>query len=536
MSPGKRSAPAGADRPNIVFIVADQLNTRHLGCYPATPGEAGATGRVHGNSGVHAPVLDALASRGAAFDHAFCQSPLCMPSRASFNTGRFPHSVRVLHNPVDLAPEFPTLAEILRDSGYRTGGFGHIGGDGADRGFEGKVDLVDPPLRDAYLGEQRYLRGLGSDHAAGFCGTHPHAEADLLDDRSTALACRWLEETTGPFYLQLDFMNPHIPLLAPGRFVSRYHEDDIELPPSWRDDLADKPSNVEGTRRATRTGAYDEAQMRRSILHYRALVSYVDELTGRVLETLDRIGASDDTIVCFFADHGDYAGEFGLIGKTGNFYDCLTNVPLIVAGPGAGAAGTRPAAPVGLVDLVPTMLGLVGLPVAPGIEGRSLVSMLSGSADRDAELPAGRVTGRYAFCETRGHVAPAAPVVPTNSVWPEDRMRPLPTDPYSSGPVSHVYDGMMVRSDRFKLSLYGDGFTELYDLEADPWERSNLAGDDAHARIEAELLGVLARWQMECWAEETPQRPLPYHYRATSAEFIPEQFREAHRRWRPEGD
>ncbi len=503
-----------SDKPNIVLLVADQLNARHVGAY--------------GNSRVHTPSIDALADRGARFATAYCQSPLCMPSRSSFNTGVYPHACGVLHNPVTLDERFPTIAEVLSDSGYATAGFGHLGGDGLERGFDTKVDLVDPPVRDAYLAEQRAVHARGSGHSAVFCGPHPLPEEQVQDSVATELAVDLLQSVTEPFYLQLSFMDPHIPLLVPQRFIDLYDGAEIELPPSRRDELADKPANVAGTRRATLAEKAGDAAMKAAIRHYHASVSYVDELVGRVVGALEDRGLLDDTIVVFTADHGDYAGEFGLVGKTGNFYDCLTKVPLIVAGPGV-LPGTVIGDIVGLVDLAPTLYSLCGCRSPAVVQGADRSRSIAGEP---MAHPAGRRSSRWAFAATRGHRGPLEDALATDQVWPEETLKPLPTDPYSSGPVSHVYDGVMVRSERYKLSVYGDGSRELYDLEADPWERNNLHASPAHQGIVTELLTGLLQWQIESWPTETPQSPLPYHYRATSADLIPEQFRDAHAAWR----
>lgn len=501
------------DRPNIVLFVADQLNARAVAAY--------------GDTTVRTPTIDALARDGARFANAYCQSPLCMPSRSSFNTGLYPHACGVLHNPVVLHEGFKTLAEILSDAGYATGGFGHLGGDGLERGYDRKVDLVDPPIRDAYLREQRAVRAMGNRHSSALCGPHPFPESEVQDTVATDLAVKFVDHAEGPFYLQLSFMDPHIPLLVPQRFVDLY--DDVPLPPTWQDELAGKPANVSGTRRATLTEHLAEEKLRDAVRHYRAAVSYVDSLVARVLEALDNRGVADDTVIVFISDHGDYAGEFGLVGKTGNFYDCLTNVPWIVAGPKKLVRpGTVIDGPVGLVDLVPTICELCDVEAPAAVQGMSRAPALGGD---EVDAPYGRVSGRWTFAATRGHVGPHEPALQTARSWDENRLQPLPTDPYSSGPVSHVYDGTMVRSERYKLSLYGDGFTELYDLQTDPWETRNLADDPDHQAERLSLTTALARWQMETWPLETPQRPLPYHYRATAADFIPERFRQAHRDW-----
>jgi arylsulfatase A-like enzyme len=453
-----------------------------------------------------------------------------MPSRSSFNTGLYPHACGVLHNPVVLHQRFQTLAEILGAAGYRTGGFGHLGGDGLERGFDEKVDLVDPPIRDAYLREQRAVRSLGSSHSSALCGVHPFPEEEVQDTVATELALDFIDRASSPFYLQLSFMDPHIPLLVPQRFVDLYDLDDVPLPPTWRDELAGKPANVAGTRRATRTENIPEGALRDAVRHYRAATSFVDALIGRILDRIEPLAR--ETVVIFIADHGDYAGEFGMVGKTGNFYDCLTRVPWIMRGPESLVSpGSVIDGPAGLVDIVPTVCELCEIEAPRAVQGTSRAGDVVG---RPVRLPAGRCSGRYAFAATRGHVGPGEDAVPTEGGWPEERLQPLPTDPYSSGPVSHVYDGTMVRSERHKLSIYGDGFMELYDLQDDPWETRNLAGLPEHQSTLVPLLSALTRWQMETWPLETRQSPLPYHYRATAADLIPETFREAHGAWQAE--
>jgi arylsulfatase A-like enzyme len=454
-----------------------------------------------------------------------------------------------------LKEEFPTLAERLASHGYHTAGFGHIGGDGVERGFRTKVDLVDSPLRDAYLSEQRYVRSLGTAHPAGMYGAHPFADEDLLDDRTCRLACDWINRAEGPFFLQVDFMNPHIPLLAPKRHVDRYRVHDISLPPSAHDGLRDRPANVRGTREATYMQGRSDEELLESIRHYRALTSYVDELTGRILAALEHRGLRGDTVIVFGSDHGDYAGEFGMIGKTGNFYDCLTRVPLIFSGPAELLGTGRYSHPVGLIDIAPTVLEMTGIDGAGELHGRDLTPLFrdetpdppAGSAPEtgDPVVPDGRsannrVLGRYAFSETAGRSAPSNEERSTSAYWDSTELSPLPTDPYSSGPVSHVYDGVMVTDGRYKLSVYGDGTQELYDLQRDPWERHNLTDEPAlqadHHQAQVRLLTALTRRQMECRGTEEMQSPLPYHYRATAAELIPERVQDAHRAWRPQGD
>jgi choline-sulfatase len=493
-----------SEGPNVLLIVADQLNFRHLGCY--------------GNPAALSPAIDRLARGGIVAENAYCQAPLCMPSRASFNTGYYPHACRVRHNPVDLDQEFRTLAEHLKEAGYATAGFGHLGGDGNERGFDRKIDFCDDPLRSAYEAEQAHVLADGGKSPV-YGGPHPFPLEQTFDGLATNAAIEYLEEVSGPFYLQVSFMRPHIPLFIPEPYASRFAPDDVCLPPTWRESLAGKPSNVAASRRALEMEGLSELELRRGLALYYGAVSFIDELTGRIVDVLERSDRLDDTLVIFTSDHGDYAGECGIIGKTGQFYDSLVHVPFVARGPSAGvAAGARGEGLMGLVDLVPTVLEACGVSEDADVQGVSSMDMLRG----------GKGTPRAVFASTSGN---GGGTIGFNHQWDEKRLSLLPTDPYSSGPCSHVMDGVMVRSGRWKLSVWGDGSKELYNMETDPWERENLARRESSEAIMAPLLGELLRWQMKTWLPDRPQRPLPYHYRSAWIESIPEQWRKVREEW-----
>ena len=498
-----------SEGPNVLLVVADQLNFRHLGCY--------------GNSAGLSPAVDRLARDGIVAENAYCQAPLCMPSRASFNTGYYPHACRVRHNPVDLDAEFKTLAERLKSAGYATAGFGHLGGDGNERGFDRKIDLCDEPLRSAYEKEQEYVLADGGLSPV-YGGPHPFALEQTFDGLATNAAIGYLEEVDGPFYLQVSFMRPHIPLFIPEPYASRFSPDDVRLPPSWRDSLEGKPTNVGASRRALEMEGITEAELRRGLALYYGAVSFVDVLTGRIVDVLERSGRLDDTLVIFTADHGDYAGECGIIGKTGQFYDALTHVPFVARGPSVGiAAGARAVGLIGLVDLVPTVLEACGIQQDPAIQGESSLDVLRGV----------RKSTRAVFASTSGN---GGSTVGFDHQWDETRLTLLPTDPYSSGPCSHVMDGVMVRSGRWKLSVWGDGAKELYDMEDDPWERENLALRPSSEATMAVLLGELLQWQMKTWLPDRPQQLLPYHYRSAWTGSLPESWRQKRKKWDARND
>ena len=503
---------------NLIIITADQLHHDALGCM--------------GNPLIRTPHIDRLAAEGVIFERTYCQAPICMASRSSFNTGLYPHATGVRHNPVILPDGVTTLAERLATIGYDTAAFGHIGGDGVERGFARKVDLVDQPLRRSFMTEQERLlgdgRGLPASRGlpAGACGLHPLPLEEQFDTLVGDLAVGDLSQARPPFYVQVDFRCPHIPWFAAQPYASMYDPADIPPPPTWRDELRHKPSNVRATRIATEMETYSEADLRRSLAYYYGLISYVDDQVGRVLDALEQRGLLESTVVMFAVDHGDYAGEFGLVGKTGQFYDCLCRVPWIIRAPeGVLPRGRQISALVGLVDLAPTVLDLLELPQPPGLQGASRAALARGETDAGADAV-------FASTSSLGGGEPVA----YDHAWDPATLHPAPSDPYSSGPCSHVHDAVMVRDDRYKLSLYADGGMEMYDTVADPWEATNLAADSGHAARITRMLARLMRWQMDTWRPMIPQRPLAYHHRATARRLLPDRLKPVWDAWQGKHD
>ena len=494
------------NRLNLLIITADQLHHDALGCL--------------GNSVIRTPHIDRLAEEGVLFERAYCQAPICMASRASFHSGLYPHATGVRHNPVVLPTSVTTLGQRLFTVGYDTAGYGHLGGDGLERGFAHKVDLDDQPLRRSFMLEQERLLQ-GELLSAGACGPHPLPLEEQFDSLVGALAEGYLREARAPFYCQVDFRCPHIPWFASEPYASFYDPAEIWGPPSWRDDLADKPSNVRATRIATWMERYSEADLRRSLATYYGLISMVDDQVGRLLAALEARGLLERTVVLFAVDHGDYAGEFGLVGKTGQFYDCLCRVPWIIRAPeGLLPRGRRVSALVELVDLAPTVLELLALPRPAELQGVSRVALARGDTEAGAEA---------VFAST-SRVQGAAPVA-YDQVWDPAMLHPARSDPYSSGPCSHVHDAMMIRDACHKLTVYRDGGLELYDLQADPWERTNLAGRaEEGPRIQA-MMARLLRWQMDTWPPMISQRPLAYHSRAASRHLLPDRLKPVWDAW-----
>jgi len=474
---------------NVVMIVADQLNFKNLGCY--------------GNNLIKTPNIDKISRSGLVFTSAYCQAPLCMPSRASFNTGLYPHTCQVKHNPSVLDNRYMTLSEIFAKNGYKTAGFGHIGGDGIERGFKTKKDLPDEPLNTAWKTEQKYVLDSGGKEAF-YNLILPMKSDETFDGIASNSAIDFIAGVESEFFLQLDFYKPHPPLTLPEDFAYLSDLQTAVIPESSKSDLTGKPSNVRNTRIATGMEGATTEEFENALKAYYCSITYIDSLIGKVMDALNKKGILDDTIIVFTADHGDYAGEYGIIGKTGNFYDCLVRVPLIISCSGMESRirkNEKEDALVELIDIFPTLAKACNLEIPLMVQGTSRWDLCTGKSLKGAES---------VFCETSGIVD-----FKSDDIILESGKKLLPTDPFSSGSFSHISQGVMIRKGKYKLSIYSDGFMELYDIESDESELYNLANNIEFAEIISDLTLDLLKKQITTYSPDIPQSGLAYHHRAT---------------------
>jgi iduronate 2-sulfatase len=428
-----------AARPNVLFIMSDDMRP-DLGCY--------------GHKVARTPNLDKLASRGVRFDRAYCQFPLCNPSRASMLTGRLPTTTKVLDNTAffrDLHPDWITLPQLFRSRGYVTLRVGKIYHGGLDdvkswtEGGEEKKIAKKPSPADRKKNSDRIvvLDGDGESH-----GDHKTAE------RTIELLRKYKGQ---PFFLACGFTRPHSPPTAPRRFMDLYDAAKIELPKNF----AVRPTVPAGFPKQCLTPNgdlfigrdADEAEAREMIRAYWASVSWVDWNVGRVLAELERLGLAENTIVVFWGDHGYHLGEFGKWAKHGSLFEIGTRVPLIVHAPGAkGNGGTSPR-PVQSMDIYPTLCELCGLETPKGLEGHSLRRLLEAPKDEWTH--------------------------PAFSVY---------------GNAKKVI-GVAVRTERYRYVEYdgGQGGAMLFDHAADPMELRNRADDPGLAGTRRELAAVLRK-------------------------------------------
>ena len=358
---------------NIVFLFSDE--------------HAGA---VMGNSGhpvVQTPHLDHLAEQSYTFDNAYCNYPICTPSRLSMLTGRYPHQIEAWDLGAIADRQYPTWGDHLTEADYETVLCGRTHFNGTDRllGFSHRLldDLPRwrhttgrPPRRTADA-----RRGSNSHVAECGPGEHEHTR---YDRNVTDLAVDFLREKVDspddkPFLLYCGFMHPHFPLIAPPEFYSLYDPDTLELPATWNEPLESQHPIIRHHRWAWRNDIPPpEATVRCALASYYALVSSLDAQIGRILEAIDTSPLCEDTVVIYTSDHGEMAGHHGIWQKQ-CFYEPAVKVPLMLRLP-FGEAG-RVAQNVSLIDVLPTLLEIADLETPSNLPGDSLFEIARHQAD-----------------------------------------------------------------------------------------------------------------------------------------------------------
>ncbi len=442
---------------NVLFLICDDLNC-DIGSY--------------GHPMVKTPNIDRLAKRGVKFDQAYCQYPLCGPSRASFMTGLYPDQSLVKSNGIYIREHVPTvntMSQMFRDANYMATRIGkiyhynvpmHIGTSGHDdpyswdytvnpRGVDRNVhDQITTLTPGQFGGTMSWLAMDGDDE---------EQTDGIAADEAAAVLKKHAREKT-PFFLAVGMYRPHTPYVAPKKYFDMYSIDDITVPEVPKDYLSTIPkSAAKSVQWKKDQRNLDPAVAKQAIQAYYASITFADAQVGRVLEALDENGLRDSTIVVFTSDHGYHMGQHGHYQKQTLFEDA-THVPLVMAGPGI-AAGATSASLAEMVDFYPTLAELTNLTPPQYVAGTSLVATLKDPsvATRTSAL----------------------------STW---------------------NNGYSVRTSGYRYTEWGkDGAegSELYDHSTDPAEMNNVANDPAYADAVATLRPLLHQRIAE--AQTTPK-------------------------------
>ncbi len=453
-------------RPNLILFYPDELRADALACY--------------GNPITRTPNFDRLARSGTLFRDCHVQYPVCAASRCSMLTGLPTSATGHRGFSYLIQPDEPNLLALLRAGGYDTYLFGKNDVLAPETFATSLTDWADPPAPGAAPG----------DHAPGARRGATNGPTTMLlpasgDRRATSdygVIRRAIEvierrEADRPFCLFLPIFQPHPPYRAPDGFHDLYKPGD--LPPLIPPGLKSKPAFHDAIRRTYQLDRVGDDVLRQVRAVYYGQVSYSDWLLGELMEALERTGRDKDTALFVSSDHGDYAGDYGLVEKWhGGLESCLTHVPLIGRVPG-GVAGHVAPDMVELYDVMPTLLGLAGTPARHTHFARSLLPQLAGAAgDPD----------RAAFTEAGINVyEPQAFDTPSGGVYRRK------SELAAAEPVL-VSRAASVRTRRYSYVHRPQGTGELYDRLRDPSERQNLWGDRRLAAVQEDLERRLLDW------------------------------------------
>ena len=479
-------------KPNLLFIYTDE--------------QAANTMAAYGNSLIETPNLDRLASQSVLFEQAYVSQAVCTPSRSTILTGLYPHESGCTENNVPLPEEVRCLPELGDFSEYRTGHFGkwHLGDEiFAQHGFQEWVSIEDAyrgyygPSRDhnARSTYHRWLLEHGFEPQEArdgfklfprpFCARLPEqfSKPAYLADEAT----RFIRENSScPFILYVNFLEPHMPFFSARN--GQYDPDKVPLPPNFSafpgPEQHPKLRLLRNYMQRCRIGGMPmatESDWRRLIANYWGLCNLVDTHVGRILDALRECGLEDNTIVVYTSDHGDMMGSHGLVAKCTQYQEAV-RVPLMLRVPWLRQAPRRVAGPVSQIDLVPTLLDLLGQPAPSGLTGRSWRPCLESKSDFPKEDVLIEWNGPNSGM---GNALVALP-----DMIPELAPSQEEADAYITDPVRTI-----ITHDGWKLNCSPLGYHELYNLKHDPGETRNVVREEALRDLVQDLFRRILAWQ-----------------------------------------
>ena len=469
MKAGSNHDTRDSDRPNFLIITTDQQRYDTLG--------------VTGNDIVRTPHMDTLANEGVLFSNAFCQNTVCIPSRACLHTGKYihQHGVQYMESEIETTPALPpwekTFMERLQEAGYHTGAFGKIHMV-APKGYHetaltgGKgvrwTEVIGQDIGPAPLG-QSYAAWLEARHPGGYAAIHEQRRTPEYRENHSAIINTldedeyvesWIAEeaksflrtrsgSSKPFMLWAGFCGPHPPFDPPRRYAEMYPVDEMPLPATFSRELAAQSGQ---------SGGLSEANVRKIVAYYYAMMSCIDDKVGELVAELDRNGQRENTVIIITSDHGEMLGDRNRLGK-GCFYDPVIRIPTIVYDPWVDR--NLPGPPRiygGLVEtfsIAPTVLELAGTDRPVDMSAESLVPILAGAGSERACI----------LCE----------FVPNDRSANELCLR------------TNGHKLILKFSTSHGRETQEKSGHELYDLDIDPLELNNRYGDPAYSEVKDDL-------------------------------------------------
>ncbi|WP_306256579.1 sulfatase [Pararhizobium sp. IMCC21322] len=459
-------------KPNILWFCTDQQRFDTIAAL--------------GNEHITTPNIDALVARGVAFTNAYCQSPICTPSRASFLTGKYPSSTHVYRNGNKRFPSGETLVtKLFADAGYDCGLIGKLHLSAASK-LEVRPDdgyrvfhwshhpTPDYPAGHDYAHWLEDEKGVSPESVysgiTNFCGAgvpEEHHQTTWCAERAIDFISEE-RDPDQPWLLSVNCFDPHPPFDPPANYLDRYRAEDLPHPAFRPEDIprnakfekvdqqskiAIDPINCHSSQddiplADRKARAYEpplEFNGREVKAAYYAMIELIDHQFGRIVRSLEETGQLDNTIIVFMSDHGEMLGDHGLIYKGCRFFEGLVHVPLIISWPQKFSENLKSEGLVELVDVAPTLLDAAGLDIPSCFQGNSLMPVLTGQADAS-------IIRDHVICEYRDSVA-----------------------------MPNASNGSMYFDGRYKIIVYhGLGIGELYDLASDPDEFDDLWDNPAN--------------------------------------------------------
>ena len=464
------------DKPNLLFIWTDEQRADTMAAY--------------GNAQIHAPNLNRLSRESVVFRNAYATQPVCTPNRAAVMTGQWPHTTGCIKNNIPLRGDTPCLPELLDDPDYRTGYMGkwHLGDEiFAQHGFREWVAIEDgyTPYygegRDRnqrsdyhqFLIEHGYQPDRGSKFSRSFAARRPieHCKPKFLELK----ACDFLRRhRTEPFMLYINFLEPHMPFFGP--LDSEHDPKDVQPPANFGDPLEEnEPLRYRVIREYCRA-KYGETEedIRQLIARYWGLVTQVDRSVGAILGTLDDLGLTENTIVVYTSDHGDMMGSHHMVEKS-VMYEEAVRIPWLMRVPQLRGRPHTIRNPVSQIDMVPTLLELLGSCCSRSFPGQSLVPLITGNrvAHEDVSIEWNPNSGALKVKKGGTKLASKAALKR----------------------IENEHNRAVISPDGWKLCLSDGDKSQLFNLRDDPGETTNLFDSGLHKEVILRLTRKIRTWQ-----------------------------------------